>query len=134
VTFTQPLQPDEDALLESLPKKTRNLVRKSLKTPFSIRYGISRRAPAGRHPLPEHAASGYATFPRHYFTRLLANFGEMADIREVWLDDQLMAASLNFYFQGQMHTYHAAADTRFNALGPNTFMYYDHLRWAGKTV
>ncbi len=30
-----------------------------------------------------------------------------------------------------MHTFHASADTRYNALSPNTFMYFDHLRWAG---
>src|ERR1039458_6414594 len=42
-----------------------------------------------------------------------------------------MAASLNILFRGEMHTYHAAADTTYNALGPNTFMYFDHLRWAG---
>ena len=41
-----------------------------------------------------------------------------------------MAVSLNLYFRGDMHTYHAAADTRYNSLGPNTFMYFDHLRWA----
>jgi FemAB-related protein (PEP-CTERM system-associated) len=132
VTFTQPLQPDEDALLESLPKKTRNMVRKSLKTPFTIRYGIRDARRLDDILSRNMRRLGTPPFPRHYFTRLLANFGEMADIREVWLDDQLMAASLNFYFQGQMHTYHAAADVRFNALGPNTFMYYDHIRWAGQ--
>ena len=40
-----------------------------------------------------------------------------------------MAASLNFLFRNDMHIYYAAADTRYNALGPNTYMYFDHLRW-----
>jgi FemAB-related protein (PEP-CTERM system-associated) len=131
VTFTQELQPDENTLLQSLPKKTRNLVRKALKTPFSIRYGI-RDASRLYDVLSRNMRRlGTPCFPQRYFECLLANFGDMVDIREVWLDGSVMAASLNFFYQGQMHTYHAAADTRFNALGPNTFMYYDHLRWAG---
>jgi lipid II:glycine glycyltransferase (peptidoglycan interpeptide bridge formation enzyme) len=55
----------------------------------------------------------------------------MVDVREVWLDGTPMAASLNFLYRGDMHIYYAAADTAYNALGPNTFMYFDHLRWAG---
>jgi len=132
VTFTQDLVPEETALLESLPKKTRNTVRKALKTPFSVRYGV--RDPQRFDAIHSRNMRRLGTpcFPRRYFERLLANFGGMADIREVWLENQLTAASLNFFYNGQMHTYHAAADTRFNALAPNTFMYYDHLRWAGQ--
>jgi FemAB-related protein (PEP-CTERM system-associated) len=132
VTFTQEVQPEETVLLETLPKKTRNLVRKALKTPFSMRYGI-RDATRFQDLLSRNMRRlGTPCFPRQYFDRLLANFGEMVDIREVWLDGKVLAASLNFIYQGGMHTYHAAADTRFNALGPNTFMYFDHLRWAGQ--
>jgi FemAB-related protein (PEP-CTERM system-associated) len=131
VTFGQALQPGEEALIESLPKKTRNMVRKALKTPFEARYGVRDSDRFDAIMARNMRRLGTPTFPRKYYDRLLANFGEMADIREVWLDGRLMAASLNFYFRGEMHTYHAAADTRFNQLGPNTFMYFDHLRWAG---
>ncbi len=132
VTFTQELQPSEETLWECLPKKTRNLVRKALKTPFSIRYGV--RDPRHLHNLlvRNMRRLGTPCFPLRYFERLLANFGDMVDIREVWHDGKVMAVSLNFFFGGQMHSYHAAADTRFNSLGPNTFMYFDHLRWAGQ--
>ena len=132
VTFTQETPPDEGRLLESLPKKTRNLVRKSLKTPFSIRYGVRDASRLDAVLSRNMRRLGTPAFPRRYFDRLLANFGEMADIREVWLEGKVAAASLNFFYQGQMHTYHAAADTRLNALGPNTFLYFDHLRWAGE--
>lgn len=132
VTFTARPEPNEDLLLDALPKKTRNLVRKALKTAFSIRYGIRDAAPLDKLHSQNMRRLGTPCFPRRYFERLLANFGEMADIREVWLQDKLAAVSLNFFFQGVMHTYHAAADTRLNALAPNTFMYFDHLRWAGQ--
>ena len=132
VTFSREADPDEEALLSSLPKKTRNIVRKALKQPFSTRYGVSDPANLDRVHSRNMRRLGTPCFPRRYFTRLLANFGEMADIREVWLERKVVAVSLNFYFRGQMHTYHAAADTRYNALAPNSFMYYDHLRWAGQ--
>ena len=132
VTFVQELAPHEAKLLESLPKKTRNMVRKSLKQPFRMEYNVRDAGRLDTVHSRNMRRLGTPNFPRKYFARVLANFGEMADVREVWLDDQVMAVSLNFYYHGEMHTYHAAADSRFNALGPNTFMYFDHLRWAGQ--
>jgi FemAB-related protein (PEP-CTERM system-associated) len=132
VAFSKVLTHDEQALMESLPKKTRNMVRKALKQPFEVRYGARDNRLFDRLHSRNMRRLGTPNFPRQYFDRLLANFGEMADVREVWLGDKLMAASINIYFRADMHTYHAAADTRHNALSPNTFMYFDHLRWAGQ--
>jgi FemAB-related protein (PEP-CTERM system-associated) len=131
VTFTQELSSSGD-LLESLPKKTRNLVRKALKTPFEMRYNVRDPRVMDEVHSRNMRRLGTPNFPVRYFKRLLANFGDMADIREVWHDNTVMAVSLNLYYRGQMHTYHAAADQRFNALSPNMFMYYDHLRWASE--
>ncbi len=132
VAFSQALVSREADLLESLPKKTRNLVRKALKQPFEMHCGIRDVKVLDRIHARNMRRLGTPNFPPRYFERLLANFGEMADIREVRLNGQVMAVSLNLYFRGDMHTYHAAADTRYNSLGPNTFMYFDHLRWAGQ--
>jgi FemAB-related protein (PEP-CTERM system-associated) len=131
VTFSQPVEPDEAALLAALPKKTRNLVRKALKEPLQMRYGVSETQILDRIHARNMLRLGTPNFPRRYFDRLLENFKDMADVREVWLDNTPVAVSLNIYFRDSMHTYHAAADTRYNSRGPNTFMYYDHLRWAG---
>jgi len=131
VSFTQPLVSDENALLESLPKKTRNMVRKSLKTKFEMRY----RCKALNRFETLYAKSmrrlGTPCFPSKYFANLVRNFGDMIDIRECWLDGKPMAASMNFMFKEDMHIYYAAADVQYNHLSPNTYMYFDHLRWAG---
>ncbi len=132
VAFSQEVQPDEAALMAALPKKTRNLVRKSLKTPFTMHCGVRDTANLDTVHARNMRRLGTPNFPRRYFDRLLANFGEMAEIREVWLDDKVVAVSLNLMFRDQVHTYHAAADWRYNALGPNMFMYYEHLRRAGQ--
>ena len=131
-TFTQKLLPDEEATLAALPKKTRNLVRKALKTPFNMRYGVKDLTNFAALYSENMRRLGSPCFPARYFYRLLANFGNMVDVREVWLDGRVMAVSLNFLFRDQMHIYYAAADTRYNSLGPNTYMYFDHLRWAGR--
>jgi FemAB-related protein (PEP-CTERM system-associated) len=131
VSFNQALVPDENALLESLPKKTRNIVRKSLKPKFEMRYQSTDLANFEDLYAKSMRRLGTPCFPSKYFSSLLRNFGAMIDVREVWLDGKVMAASLNFMFKGDMHIYYAAADTQYNSLGPNTFMYFDHLRWAG---
>ena len=132
VSFYHQTRPTEDSLLQALPKNTRNLVRKALRQPFVMTYGVRDPEVMDKVHSRNMRSLGTPNFPRKYFANLLANFGELADIREVWLRGTPMAVSLNLYFRGAMHTYHAAADKRYNALGPNTFMYFDHLRWAGQ--
>jgi len=132
VSFAQPLLPDAEATLESLPKKTRNLVRKALKHPFRMEYGVKHLTHFERLYATNMRRLGTPCFPSKYFANLTRNFGELVDVRETWLDGKAVAASLNFFFRGEMHIYYAAADTRLNALGPNTFMYFDHLCWAGR--
>jgi FemAB-related protein (PEP-CTERM system-associated) len=131
VSFSQPLVRDEAELLESLPKKTRNLVRKALKPAFEMRYRVADLENFETLYATNMRRLGTPCFSSKYFANLVRNFGEMVDVREVWLDGKPMAASLNLMFRSDMHIYYAAADTEYNALGPNTFMYFDHLRWAG---
>jgi FemAB-related protein (PEP-CTERM system-associated) len=130
-TFTKQVTPDEDALMESLPKKTRNMVRKALKTHFVTRTSRSVDEFERIHSATMRRL-GTPCFPKEFFAAILKNFGRMADVREVVYNDQVVAASLNFLYRGQMHTYYAGADQAFNAIAPNTYMYYDHLRWAGQ--
>jgi FemAB-related protein (PEP-CTERM system-associated) len=132
VTFVAEIPADEESLLAGLPKKTRNTVRKALKQPFAIVRGVTDVTALDRVHARNMRRLGTPAFPREYFERLLTNFGKMVDIREVRLGPKVVAVSLSFLFRGQMHTYHAAADARYNALAPNTFLYYEQLRWAAQ--
>ena len=131
VSFTQRLVPDEDDLLTSLPKKTRNLVRKAMKPNFDTRSGACDLRVFTDLYARNMRRLGTPVFSDRYFSNLRRNFGSMVDVREVWLEGKPMAASLSFVFRGDVHIYYAAADTRYNDLGPNTYMYFDHLRRAG---
>jgi FemAB-related protein (PEP-CTERM system-associated) len=131
VTFTQPLEPgmDEEAILQSVSKKTRNLIRKALKSPFQTRPAADLRA-FERLMARNYRRLGTPCFPHAHFAALLRNFGPLADVREVVLDGKVVAASMNFLFRGEMHTYYAASDADYLSLSPNNYLYFAHLLWA----
>lgn len=132
VTFSKELQADENALLTSLPGKTRNKVRKALKEGFTAHYRVSDPRNFFLLYCKIMRRHGTPVFPLKFFQSLLKNFAEMADIREVRLNGKPMAVSLNFFFRDNMHTYYGATDPRFKSTDANSFMYFDSLRWAGQ--
>lgn len=132
VSFSQGVGPNEEEILNSLPKKARNMVRKSLKYPYVTRRRCSDPTAFEALYAKNMRRLGTPSFPSRHFTNLLANFGKAVDICEVVLDGKVVAASMNFYFRDQMHTYYAASDSEHNEKAPNNFMYFDHLRWAGQ--
>lgn len=132
VTFTQEVGPaDADKLLEALPKKARNMVRKALKYGYSTRRAGSRLGEFYRLLAASYRRLGTPVFPPRFFAAILEHFGDLVDVREVVLQDKVVAASLNFFFRGEMHTYYAASDPAYLAMAPNNYMYFDHLLWAG---
>jgi len=131
-TFTKLLSDNEEALMASLPMKMRKNVRRALRTPFTMRIGCREIDEFERIHSTTMRRLGTPCFPKQYFKAILRHFGDMADVREVIHQDRVVAASLNFFFRGTMHCYYAGADQDYNTVRPNTFMYYDHLRWAGQ--
>lgn len=131
-TFTFPSADDPENLLAAIPKKARNMVRKVLKLPYTVRTlerGLGRFLELYTKNLRR---LGTPSFPEGHFHRLREHFGSMVDVREILLEDKVVAASFNFLYKGQMHTYYAASDQDFLQQSPNNYMYFDHLLWAGK--
>jgi FemAB-related protein (PEP-CTERM system-associated) len=131
-TFSKDVAPmDAEELLASLPQKTRNLVRKARKFPYQRRetqnlnafYGLLTRT---------YRRLGTPAFPLSFFQSIIENFGREVDVREVVLENRVVAASLNLFFRDTMHTYYAASAESAWAMGPNNFMYFDHVLWAGQ--
>jgi FemAB-related protein (PEP-CTERM system-associated) len=131
-TFVQALPPDEGALLQALPANMRSKVRRALKRGFSTR----RQTTDFRAFAELHAANyrrlGTPSFPLRHYAALLKNFGESVDIREVLLDDRVVAASMNFFFHDQVHSFYVASDDRYHEALPNNYLYFDNMRWAGQ--
>lgn len=132
VTFSKELHADEAALLASLPGKTRNKARKALKEGFQAHYGVTDLKTFFRLYSETMRRHGTPVFPLKYFQNLLQNFEQMADVREVSLDGEVMAVSLDLFFRDGMHTYYGATEPRFKSTDVNTYMYFDSLRWAGQ--
>ena len=53
-------------------------------------------------------------------------------MREVWLEGKAVAASVNFLYGGEMHTYYAASDQKHLQAAPNNYMYFEYLLWAAQ--
>src|ERR1017187_974895 len=132
ITFTQQIGPDEQVILNSIPRKTRHMVRKGLKANLATRRQTTEFAAFEDLYSKNLRRLGTPSFPRKHFANLLANFGAMADIRETRAADKVVAAVLSFYFRDQVFPYYGASDPTFNELAPNNFMYYDLMRWGGQ--
>ncbi len=128
VTFTQELAGTEENLLETIPRKTRAAVRKSLKFNFSSRPTRQVEPFAGLY-LPNLKRLGTPAFPLRHFRILLEEFRDGADIREMLLDGGLAAAVFVFYFRDQVLPYYGASDPNFHPQQPNNYMYWELMRW-----
>ena len=132
VTFTQEVGPDEERILELIPRKTRYMVRKALKQEFATRVCRNRSKAFEELYSQSLRRLGTPSFPSKFFEALFRNFGPGVDIREVTSGNQVVSAVLSFYFRDQVLPYYGASDPEFNAVAPNNFMYFDLMRWAGR--
>lgn len=132
VTFTQSIGPDDGAILDSIPRKTRAMVRKALKSDFTCRREFSDPSTFEDLYSRNLRKLGTPCFPPRHFQALLKNFRDMADVREVRLGGKAVAAVLSFYFRDRILPYYGASDPKYNAVAPNNFMYYELMRWGGQ--
>jgi FemAB-related protein (PEP-CTERM system-associated) len=131
VTFTQQIGPDDELALQAIPRKTRYMVRKALKEDFSVNRLHAYSGAFFDLYSRNLRRLGTPCFPSRYFSSLLRNFGDLADIREIVLNEKVVAAVLTFYFRDQVLPYYGASDPVYNAAAPNNFMYFHLMSWGG---
>lgn len=132
VTFTQEIGPDEEVILEAIPRKTRYMVRKSLKGSLVSRRQTREFGAFEDLYTRSLRRLGTPAFPRRHFAALLEHFAGMIDVREVLLDGAVVAAVMSFYFRDQILPYYGASDPAYNTAAPNNYMYFDLMRWGGQ--
>ncbi len=130
VTYTQEIGADDEAILEQIPRKTRYMVRKSLKHGLVSCHHRESIDVFERMYSKNLQRLGTPAFPREHFRNLLQHFGKDADLCEVSSGDRVVAAVMSFHFRGQILPYYGASDVDANELSPNNFMYYDLMCWA----
>lgn len=130
VTFYQRIGETSDQILESIPRKTRRMVRKSIEAGFSteIETGSPREFEdlylANLHRL------GTPAFSSAHFRNILRHFAGSVGIHHYRLGGRLASSVLTFYFRDTVLPYYGASDPACNASAPNNFMYYDIMLWA----
>ena len=129
VTFIQEIGKDEAAILEAIPRKTRYMVRKALKHPYTTEITTTRLENFEHLYAASLRRLGTPFFPHRHFTALLRNYQGSIDIREAKLEGKAVAAVMTFYFRDQVLPYYGASDPAFNEFAPNNYMYFDLLRW-----
>ena len=132
VTFTQEIGADEQQIAESIPRKTRYMVRKSLKHGFTTEIQNGPTKAFKNLYARSLQRLGTPSFPASFFAALSRYFGAQMDVREVKLEGKVVSSVLTFFFRDQVLPYYGASDPEYNALAPNNFMYYDLMCWGGR--
>jgi FemAB-related protein (PEP-CTERM system-associated) len=127
VTFTHDLAGTEEELFYTIPKKTRNLIRKSIKCGLTARKATSLE-PFYRIYFTNLRRLGTPAFPRHYFPRILRAFGGSVYVLEVLHESQPAAVMLTFEYKGAIMPYYGASDRNAHHLAPNNFLYWELMR------
>lgn len=127
VTFTHDLQGSEEELLYTIPKKTRNLIRKSLKCNLTARKAEDLE-PFYRIYFTNLRRLGTPAFPRHFFPRILRAFGDSVYVLEILHESRPVAVMLTFEYKGAIMPYYGASDRDAHHLAPNNYLYWELMR------
>jgi FemAB-related protein (PEP-CTERM system-associated) len=129
VNFSKAMDPEPEANLHAIPRKSRAVVRKAISS------GLT--SESGHHLLPtfyELMARSYHNlgtpiFPKNFFTKFLQVFGDKSDLLVVRSPQgQPIAGVLSFFFKDRVMPYYAGSLFEARALGPNDFMYWELMR------
>jgi FemAB-related protein (PEP-CTERM system-associated) len=132
VTFTQAIGSDQETILQTIPRKTRYMVRKALKEQYTCTQRSSATSAFVDLYLRNLHRLGTPAFPRKLFDQLIHHFGNTVDVREYSLNGHVAAAVLTFYFRDRVMPYYGASDPAMNNHSPNNYMYFDLMRWGGQ--
>ena len=133
VTFRQELDPDPEVNLERIPRKTRRMVRVSLKN--GLEAEVTRAGLSDFYEI--YAASvhrlGTPVFPRFLFTSLLQTFPKDCFFLFVRHGGRRVGGVLTFAFRDTLLPYYGGALREFNHLAVNNFMYWQLMEHGRQT-
>jgi FemAB-related protein (PEP-CTERM system-associated) len=130
VSFRKTLEPDVEANMLAIPRKQRAMVRKGIKNGLrsEIDTTVDRFFALYADNVHRH---GTPAMPRHYFTRLMQEFGKDCEILTVVDEDgRPLSSVLSFYFRDEVLPYYAGDDLSARELAANDFKYWELMRRA----
>ena len=128
-TFERELSGDDEANLQSIPRKQRAVVRKTLKS--GLTSHVDEDAGALFRVYSESVRNlGTPVFPKTYFEALLKAFGSDCDVVVVREGNEAVSAVMNFYFRETVMPYYGGGRAAARRNGANDFMYWEVMRRA----
>ncbi|MFN0086555.1 MAG: FemAB family XrtA/PEP-CTERM system-associated protein [Blastocatellia bacterium] len=125
VSFDRPIPNDAQALMKSLPRDVRRMIRQGEKHELTAVFG--------REELLDDFYSVYAAsvrnlgtpvFPKRLFAEFLRQFPGASDLLVVRQRGRAAGAVLSFYFRDTVMPYYGGAHADFHRAGVNNFMYW----------
>ena len=128
-TFVRDLPSAPDAVLTTIPRKQRAVVRKALESDLVAAFddGVERLQAVYAESVRN---LGTPVFPRRYFRTLREVFGERCTVVTVSAARQVVAAVMNFEFRDTVLPYYGGGLPAARALGAADLMYYSVMRRA----
>jgi FemAB-related protein (PEP-CTERM system-associated) len=130
VNFQCALESDSEVMFRRLPKDTRYMVRKGRKNGLRLVTDPSQLDPFYEIYAESVRRLGTPVFSKRYFSILLEEFGDAAEISVVWQGQRAVASVLSFRFRDCLLPYYGGALTEGRGLGANNFMYWELIRSA----
>ncbi len=124
VSFTQDLSPGPERLLQGLPRDTRYMVRKSMKTGLDWTEDLSMDEFYEIYAHSVHRL-GTPVFSKKLFSALKQEFPKDCRLFGVRKAKKAIAGVLCFYYKDQVLPYYGGALAEFNKDAPNNFMYWN---------
>ena len=124
VQFSKALPDTEEACLESIPRKSRATVRKSISN-HGLTYEINRD---WKLLWELHAVNlkklGTPAFPKDFFRIIMESMGDKADILFVMHKGKAVCGVMTLYFKDVCNPYFSGSLPESNHSGANNYMYY----------
>ncbi len=136
-TFVREIEGDDEALLLSIPRKQRAVIRKGLKNDLVSDWqaGVDEFYALYAHSVHR---LGTPVFPKSLFMALLEVFKEDVDIQLIRLPSgEAVASLMSFYDEKTVYPYYAGGNDKARSVAAHDFMYYDLMKRArdrGKKV
>ncbi|MDY0131709.1 MAG: FemAB family PEP-CTERM system-associated protein [Desulforegulaceae bacterium] len=128
-TFKKEISFDHDKNLKEIPRKSRAMVRKALKSGLKSENGHHLIDDFYKILSLNYHRLGTPVFPKRFFKNFLEEFKENSGILTVKTEkNELAAAVLYFTYNNQMIPYYAGSDFTYRSYGPNDFMYWELMK------
>lgn len=119
-TFSKPILPDEQANMEAIRSKQRNIIRKGIKNGLTFGTDVLDNFYAAYAESVRNL--GTPVFPRRLFARILHEFPAHTELVSATFDGRVVSSALNYYFRDAVCPYYWGGTYEARDLKGNDFL------------